>query len=733
MDLSAPLSSLSVLDELMLFRPQLDSICNSNEIICPSPSLRGEAIAEDAGTVSTSPLRTKRQLASSLTSTPDTMLTPTISTTVVHEMTTHKQESEEKNKTGWDAQLLRVRKNSMEQITLIGGGGREEDALCLAPGHNDIDNKHRVIAVDLANSYKDMLLCILTENALKVYGLPELNITTTTSSAGLDIKNEVTQFNVPSSVARVYKQQPESASWWNQSEEDVFGVVQSTRMLSRVEDESLLRTSGRSMESPLPIAKNIANLIAPEKDLATDEGDLTITPAMNESETNVVVDLNRARRCPCPPLCGVAFGSGGKLVAFNNGQVKKMFSWYRESPGTKIHQSYNEGLVVFSEVTTATIDIVENSEKKSTEDVQSESGTPRTLFDLIEMQSAAKLAQWGDIPNPSNSDSSDDQSFDGSDDQSSDGSSADDASSDSDGFCHVGSTSRFDEYFGSSRKSLTQVDIADAAAAVDNRVISKQFTGITSLAPAVLVTGQYDGILLNGQSAKLAQLIELGAVWWLQPDFSTPTSWERSEKTTTTPRDETSHIQPTSERVYTNQQSQESSRSASILKKMFALQSPSASIPADQRLCKRVVIGLFESQFILTFFHVISVKSKRQPIMPSLDLPEWKPVNSDSSEMVPLGIYVTENYQPPQTAFEQMALTRTLCLGNAKIMRDVGEKSKADSWVLLAQVMRTTSTPCVYWMTFGISNISPTSKRLLSPLKHFCVMILMAGVATMMP
>jgi hypothetical protein len=570
------------LDEIVLFRSQLDSVSDSNEIICPSPLLRGEALPEDEDTVSTSPLRTKRQLAPSLTSTPDATLTSSIPPTPVHEMTTQKQESKAEIKNGWDAQLMRLQNNKMEQIALIGGGGREEDALCLAPGHNDTEIKHRVVAVDLAHSYKGMMLCILTENALKVYELPELKIRSTTSLTELDAKKEVTPFNIPSSVPRVYKQQLESASWWNQSEEDVFGDAQSTR---NEKDESLLRASGRRMASPLPISENIANLIAPEKDLATGE-DLTMTPAMIESEANIAIDLDRARRCPCPPLCGVAF-QGGKLVAFNNGQVKKMFSWYRESPGIKAHQSYCEGPVVFSEVTTTTINIAENSERKSTEDVQSESGTPRTLFDLIEMQSAAKIAQWGDN-NSSKSDSSDDPSFDRSDDPSSDGSSADDASSssDSDGFCHV--ASKFDEYFGSSRKSLTEVDV-DAVAVM--RDISKQFTGITSLAPAVLVTGQYDNLILNGQSPRLAQLIELGAAWWLLPDFSTPTSWERSEKTAT-PRDETSQIYPTSDKVYTDQQSHETSRSASILKKMFALQSPSASVPADQRLCKCFAMSL---------------------------------------------------------------------------------------------------------------------------------------------
>jgi hypothetical protein len=83
--------------------------------------------------------------------------------------------------------------------------------------------------------------------------------------------------------------------------------------------------------------------------------------------------------------------------------------------------------------------------------------------------------------------------------------------------------------------------------------------------------------------------------------------------------------------------------------------------------------------------------------MPSFDLPEWQPASSGRSEIIPLGMYVTERYQP-QIALEQMAITRTLCLRNAKIMRDMGENSKADSWILLAQVTRTTS--CVNFVKF---------------------------------
>lgn len=575
-----------------MFRPQFDT----PDLIKEEAYEAEDITMEDTNAARGSPMRIKKPLVSSLdmTTSPDT---PSPSVQPPLTVDPSRSDWQSSNKGGWEAQVMLLKNDSMEDIASIEGGGKDEDALLLAPGSNNIEAESKIIAAELAHSSKELLLCTLTESSFRVYGLPEININTAQSSnvntSQSSIEHEAEK--IASSSLRVFKK-PKPASWWNQSEEDVFGDLPSTRRVEDITTSSSEVNIERGLSSPLPVVENITNLLAPEKNASIDEGDMSVSANINESDANVVIDLNKAKRCPCPPLCGMAFGRAGTLVTFNNGPVGKMWSWYRESPTGLPNQSLNEKPVIYSEVTSITIDTVEKSERNTEEN----SHQPRTLYDLIEMKSAATIAQWGvDLDNNNSNDqspensstgSSEDQSFDASSDELS-------QSDDSDGFCHItpeksGGTDdsfagKFDEYFSSSRKSLTQIDLDVSASEI--REENKQFAGITSLAPSVLVTNEYNNILLNGQSPQLAQQLELGDAWWLLPDFSAPGSWEESNKTPRSSWDDQIHLHPTSDAVYTRQQSHESSRSASMvgnLKKMFALQSPSASIPADQKLCE---------------------------------------------------------------------------------------------------------------------------------------------------
>eukprot|EP00804_Cyclotella_cryptica_P005852 CCRYP_000144-RC/>CCRYP_000144-RC protein AED:0.03 eAED:0.03 QI:422/1/1/1/0.83/0.71/7/1324/1175 len=684
----------SIPDGLLLFRSVADSVSDTNKLLCPVP---GEAVADDglvveADSISDSPIRCKKDLSPSLTMafSPDTPQTSSAPHPPTPNQPKRDQISPDRKKGGWEAQIMQLRNGTADHIVSFRGGGSDEDALCLAPGSGKKDMSD-IIAVDLAHKPGgELLLCCLTKNPtecfLSVYGIPELarpnnSNELNTSSAVVDA-NKVTITSGATEVARVYKNK-DSASWWNQSEEDVFGTeVPLSRTLSRVEDDTSLHASARGlergltqfdMETPLPVVENITNLIASEKSptLSRDGGDgMAVSTAINEIETSVHIDFNKAKRSPCPPLCGVAFGKAGALVAFNNGPVKKMWSWYRNAP-IKPNHSYTEPTVFKNhEVTPKNLDAVETNEQKTANEGHSESDIPRTLFDLIEMTSAAKIAQWGieldndestnsnDLPSDTSSTSSgEDASYDDSSDES-----ARISQSDSDGFCHV---SKFDEYFASSRKSLTQIETESSPIQIHER---KQFAGLTSLAPSVFVTRRFDGLILNGQSAELAQLLELGDSWWLLSDFSAPTTWEHAEKTAVTSWNDQSSLHNAPDKMFTVHTAQESSRSASMmgnLKKMFSHQSPSVAMtPPDQRL----------------------LRSKKQQ-NPSTNLSERQPSSSlHKSDEVPLGMYMLENPQTPDAALERFTTTRNLCLRNAKILRDMGEKSKADTWTLLAQV-----------------------------------------------
>lgn len=569
---------------------------------------------------------------------------------------------------GWEVQLLRLHHETIEQITSIKGGGNEEDALSLAPGSSSNDASS-IVSVHLAHSSKEMLLCTLTQTSFRVYGMPELAIKSKQSSTESDSKQVVTSMNanVPSSVASVYKR-TEPSYWWNQSEEDVFGELTPTQ---HAEDRTLRRGDNvdRRLSPSLPIVENIANLIPADKIIAAEDEDISIPPPINEVDNSVAIDLSKAKLCPCPPLCGVAFGRSGTLLEFNNGPVKKLWESYLKSD-LQSNQLHNEKPPVLSEVCYTSIDVTEKIENKTAEDGHSKT-TPRTLFDLIEMQSSARIAQWGlDVDNNSmlNESPNDSSTSDSDDDQSFGDCSHESESEDSNGFCHVQSedvedsfASKFDEYFASSRRSLTHIDTDISTN--HTRQTSKLFAGITSLAPSILVTNQYKNVLLNGQSAQLAHFLELGDSWWLLPDFSTPHSWEETEKLNSY-RDE--KLQHNVDKIFTRQPSRESSRSLSMVGnfKKLALRSPGApSVPADQRL-------LF--------------KNKKQPIIPTLDLTERQPLSpTHNSEK---GMCVVEKYQTSRKAYEQFGLTRNVCLRNAKMLRGIGEKSKGDTWALLAQV-----------------------------------------------
>lgn len=74
------------------------------------------------------------------------------------------------------------------------------------------------------------------------------------------------------------------------------------------------------------------------------------------------------------------------------------------------------------------------------------------------------------------------------------------------------------------------------------------------------------------------------------------------------------------------------------------------------------------------------------------------------NENVSLGMYVTEKCKETKTVFEQYSATRATCLRNAKVLRDAGQKSKSDTWTLLAQVRKFTSISTSVDLWFNADN-----------------------------
>ena len=85
------------------------------------------------------------------------------------------------------------------------------------------------------------------------------------------------------------------------------------------------------------------------------------------------------------------------------------------------------------------------------------------------------------------------------------------------------------------------------------------------------------------------------------------------------------------------------------------------------------------------------MSSKNQPTSSSAEQPTEKPgvlsSHETGSNTLPLGVYMLGNKPSPNSAPERLAITRKLCIQNAKICSDWGQKTKADTWTLLAQTV----------------------------------------------
>jgi len=217
------------------------------------------------------------------------------------------------------------------------------------------------------------------------------------------------------------------------------------------------------------------------------------------------VDLSKAKRVPCPRLCGATFGiGGGGMIAFQNGNVKEMWSWFRTEvqsrPTTRMvvdtkedRWAVNKLRFLFDRGEDAGNDDVdddacppEESRVLASTSGGSSSGMerefPKTMYDLMKMNDAAKRAQWGD-------------------EESDDGEGAESL-----GSCEM--EDNFDEISGesSSSSSSDSDDFDDTL-----RGTSASLQGATDhLAPVVFFTQKYDSIVFNGQCSELATMWRLG-------------------------------------------------------------------------------------------------------------------------------------------------------------------------------------------------------------------------------
>lgn len=260
---------------------------------------------------------------------------------------------------------------------------------------------------------------------------------------------------------------------------------------------------------------------------------------LSNDDDAIEVDLERKsiaaridkNKVPCPRLCGGSFSPGiGGIVCFNNGEVRKMWSWYKQSdPGRLLNMSEGKGRSLSSQQSNTSDS---NSKQDHSEPGDSSVFTsepqenlvnrrqemPRTLKDLEDMTDHARFSQWRSDESSGGESSIDDQS-----DESLDGF----ASGDED---DLDARKRmYEKYFGTSPQSLLespspkvekdhngestssprspsrQKQTATVSLKSNENAAASAFAGPSSdLVPAVYITHDHDSIVFCGQSKELA-------------------------------------------------------------------------------------------------------------------------------------------------------------------------------------------------------------------------------------
>ena len=287
-------------------------------------------------------------------------------------------------------------------------------------------------------------------------------------------------------------------------------------------------------------AMDVVEVASPPIVLLTDE-DNAIEIGLQRQNITEQIDKDRV---PCPRLCGASFSPGlGGIVCFNNGEVRKMWSWYEQSdPRSRANMSSGTGTSASLQHNNS-VDSNLRSEGSGAEDSSLFSSKPkapsrrqecpRTLQDLEDMTDHARFSQWRSDESSSGGESSiDDES-----DESLDGF----ASGDEGGDNMEARKRIYEKYFGVSEeksgsspsrqgdkgpgedsnsppRSPPRQKQAPLSEKSNDAAADGAFIGPTSdLVPAVFITYDQDALVFSGQSEELARGWMLGQ-WYTVDD-----------------------------------------------------------------------------------------------------------------------------------------------------------------------------------------------------------------------
>lgn len=244
----------------------------------------------------------------------------------------------------------------------------------------------------------------------------------------------------------------------------------------------------------------------------------------NKPQITEAIDPEKAAKVPSPRMCGAVFGVDGRLMTFHNGNVKTMWNWYtsdyqQQSSRNSQRQDFGETGIGGQ----STFQSLEDEHSVSSDGIKAASNAnsstfPHSVWDLMKMNKAAKVAQWGN-----------ERDDDGGDEQESSqgGNDSDESPEESDESSESGSeesfndtnNSTYENYFGKSSDLVSQFDITEVVEPSSRlpksfggrRPRAASFVGPTAnLEAKVFLTDEVQTIVMNGQCPELADKWILG-------------------------------------------------------------------------------------------------------------------------------------------------------------------------------------------------------------------------------
>ena len=430
----------------------------------------------------------------------------------------------------------------------------------------------------------------------------------------------------------------------------------------------------------------------------------------NKSDAQIMeeIDPSKAVRVPCPRLCGATFGIGGGLTTFHNGNVKNMWNWYTsdykaQSPSRIQQHKKIESAIVGGKLAFQNLEEEQINPSDGVDSVDIDSAFPRTVWDLMKMNEAAKVAQWGNERDDDDDAANSGQSSGGDSDDDDDGDSDDSSESGSEDSTgadlKTSAMAMYDNYFGGgSQKFEGRQSEAKELAGHNPRPRTESFLGpvTENLEPKVFWTSDFQGTVMNGQCPELAEQWILGPYKddsrrLVKDSGGLNTESKEKEKADV---DSKCHILIVCSSIHHSHMTQHFNVSI-IAPQFVALKKAKSTLYPDHQRRETMVGNLQKLYYHDTKGSTASAVPLDQRVMQKGDTVRFQeqPESIYPRDIPRIETVPSSNSMRPD-AFQRTSLRqrREICIHNANVATAIGQKGKADVWNILAEIVDSISS-----------------------------------------